>query len=129
MVSKDRARPFSRKHRRYWIPITGGMLLIGVINVGLGLCVYDPPPPPPQRIIPTLPPPTVIARPPGSIGLGELPAAVMRTFTRTYPRHVPSGATKLVLPDGTVTFEIWFTEGSATTRATFRADGTVVSEP
>jgi hypothetical protein len=35
-VSKDRAAPFSKKHRRYWIPVTGGMLLIGAINVSLG---------------------------------------------------------------------------------------------
>jgi hypothetical protein len=42
-VSKDRARPFSRKHRRYWIPITGGMILIGVINVLLGYCSYTRP--------------------------------------------------------------------------------------
>jgi hypothetical protein len=42
-VAKDRAAPFSRKHRRYWIPITGGMILIGAINVTLGYCSYDPP--------------------------------------------------------------------------------------
>jgi len=42
-VAKDRARPFSRKHRKYWIPVTGGMILIGVINVALGYCSYDPP--------------------------------------------------------------------------------------
>jgi hypothetical protein len=42
-VSKDRAAPFSRKHRRYWIPVTGGMILIGVINVGIGYCSYDKP--------------------------------------------------------------------------------------
>jgi hypothetical protein len=44
-VAKDRARPFSRKHRKYWIPVTGGMILIGVINVALGYCTYDPPDP------------------------------------------------------------------------------------
>jgi hypothetical protein len=42
-VSKDRARPFSRKHRRYWIPVTGGMILIGVINVAIGFCSYEEP--------------------------------------------------------------------------------------
>ena len=42
-MSKDRARPFSRKHRRYWIPVTGGMILIGTINVLVGYCSYDPP--------------------------------------------------------------------------------------
>lgn len=42
-MSKDRAAPFSRKHRRYWLPVTGGMLLIGAINVGLGMCGYEEP--------------------------------------------------------------------------------------
>ena len=43
-MSKDRAAPFSRKHRRYWIPVTGGMILIGLINVIIGFASYDPPP-------------------------------------------------------------------------------------
>jgi hypothetical protein len=58
-VAKDRGRPFSRKHRKYWIPVTGGMIVIGAINVGLGMCTYDPPKDPPKRIeldIPKLPP-------------------------------------------------------------------------
>lgn len=42
-MSKDRARPFSRKHRRYWIPVTGGMILIGVVNLALGYCAYTRP--------------------------------------------------------------------------------------
>lgn len=49
-MSKDRARPFSRKHRRYWLPVTGGMLLIGAINVAIGMCTYDPPTAPPEKI-------------------------------------------------------------------------------
>jgi len=49
-VAKDRARPFSRKHKKYWIPVTGGMILIGIINVALGYCTYDPPAPPPEKI-------------------------------------------------------------------------------
>jgi hypothetical protein len=55
-VSKDRARPFSRKHRKYWIPVTGGMLLIGFVNVALGFCVYTPPSDVHIRIIPEAPP-------------------------------------------------------------------------
>jgi hypothetical protein len=39
-VSKDRAAPFSRKHRRYWIPVTGGMVFIMLINVIVGLLAY-----------------------------------------------------------------------------------------
>jgi hypothetical protein len=42
-VSKDRARPFSRKHRRYWITITGGMILIGLINLAIGFLSYEEP--------------------------------------------------------------------------------------
>lgn len=55
-MSKDRAAPFSRKHRRYWLPVTGGMLLIGAINVSLGYCAYDGPPPPTEKIELVLPP-------------------------------------------------------------------------
>ena len=126
-MSKDRARPFSRKHRKYWIPVTGGMLLIGVINVGIGFCVYESPPPPPERIIPVLPPPTPApARTDGSITLGAIPAVVMRAFAVAYPRHVPSGAKKVVATDGTATFEISFTAPQTT--VVYREDGTFVSE-
>jgi hypothetical protein len=38
---KDRAAPFSRKHRKTWIPITGGMILIGIINLSIGLYLYS----------------------------------------------------------------------------------------
>ena len=54
-VSKDRARPFSRKHRRYWIPITGGMILIGLVNLALGFCSYSRPSDVHERIIPDVP--------------------------------------------------------------------------
>lgn len=50
-MSKDRARPFSRKHRKYWIPVTGGMILIGVINVIMGYCSYTKPSDVHERII------------------------------------------------------------------------------
>lgn len=54
-MSKDRARPFSRKHRKYWIPVTGGMVLIGVINVAIGYCSYTRPSDVHERIIPDVP--------------------------------------------------------------------------
>jgi hypothetical protein len=54
-VSKDRARPFSRKHRKYWIPITGGMILIGILNVVIGYCTYTQPSDVHERIIPDVP--------------------------------------------------------------------------
>ena len=40
-MARDRAKPFSRKHRRYWLTVTGGMMLIMAINVGLGFWLYD----------------------------------------------------------------------------------------
>ena len=49
-MSKDRAAPFSRKHRRYWIPVTGGMILIGLINLAIGFLSYDPPPAKTEKI-------------------------------------------------------------------------------
>lgn len=122
-MSKDRAKPFSRKHRRYWIPITGGMLLIGLLNVGIGFCSYSAPPPPPQRIELVLPAPTPIQRAPGTIALGEVPAEVMRTFAITFPRNVPREARKLLAPDGTATYELMWGTG---TKATFAADGTLI---
>jgi hypothetical protein len=54
---KDRSAPFSKKHRRYWLPVTGGMILIGMINVALGYCSWPDTPfdRVPERIIPVLP--------------------------------------------------------------------------
>ncbi|HMG51956.1 MAG TPA: hypothetical protein VK601_00715 [Kofleriaceae bacterium] len=54
-MSKDRARPFSRKHRRYWIPVTGGMILIGLVDLALGYCSYTPPSEVHERIVPDVP--------------------------------------------------------------------------
>lgn len=54
-MSKDRAAPFSRKHRRYWLTVTGGMILIGLINVLIGYLTYDEPPSKTEKIELTLP--------------------------------------------------------------------------
>lgn len=125
-MAKDRARPFSRKHRRYWIPVTGGMILIGVINVALGLCVYKGAPSDPQPIqlkIPQhdAPPPPMDAG--GSIGAHQLPAEVMRAFAVKYPRTMPAGARV----DGDV-YTVDFPAGASHAHARFKADGTFVSE-
>jgi hypothetical protein len=52
-VAKDRARPFSRKHRKYWLTITGGMVLIGLVDLVLGFSFWphrgDEGPPQPIR--------------------------------------------------------------------------------
>jgi hypothetical protein len=39
-VAKDRARPFSRKHKKYWLTITGGMVVIGAIDLILGFAFW-----------------------------------------------------------------------------------------
>ncbi len=55
-MAKDRAAPFSRKHRRYWIPVLGGMIVIGIVNVTLGFLLKpDVPTGPIERIIPVVP--------------------------------------------------------------------------
>lgn len=54
-MAKDRAAPFSRKHRRTWIPITGGMILIGIINVGIGIYLYNTGPKDAPRKTPVVP--------------------------------------------------------------------------
>lgn len=52
---KDSSHPYSRKHLKYWLPVLGGMLLIGFINVALGLFSYQGEPKPPEKIIPKIP--------------------------------------------------------------------------
>ena len=120
-MAKDRAAPFSRKHRRYWIPVTGGMILIGAINVALGVCSYREPSDHPQRIELQLPHPPIDAA--GTLGAAELPVAVMRAFNHKYPNTLPAGARA----EGD-RFTVIFPPGMAHASATFRADGTFVSE-
>jgi hypothetical protein len=119
-VSKDRAAPFSRKHRRYWIPVTGGMILIGAINVGLGVCTYERAgDPEPIRVVPMYdaPPPA------DQLGVSQIPADVMRAFAVKYPKTIPSGARR----DGERII-VLFPPGAAKQRATFSLDGTFVSD-
>ena len=119
-MAKDRAAPFSRKHRRYWIPVTGGMLLIGGVNVAIGFCTYDEPPPP-ERIelnIPGAPPPA-----PGTLRPADLPAVVMRAFAVRYPRILPAGAD---FTGGN--YVVIFPAGAPVKQAVFAPDGTFISE-
>jgi hypothetical protein len=119
-VSKDRAAPFSRKHRRYWIPVTGGMILIGVVNVALGMCSYHEPPHT-ERIELHIP---GHDRKPGELHVQEIPAPIMRAFAVKYPRTIPSGA--IANPDNSVTVN--FPPGAQFKTATFQQDGTFVSD-
>ena len=127
-MAKDRARPFSKKHRLYWLTVTGGMLLIGAINVGIGMCVYDKGPEHVQRIDLVLPAPSSEAQAhvipdEGMLGLGQIPVPVMKAFTKTYPQHVPQGAKKL--DDGT--FELFYLDEGARRTARFAADGAIAN--
>jgi hypothetical protein len=119
-VSKDRAAPFSRKHRRYWITVTGGMLLIGAINVALGVCSYREAPQT-ERIEVVIP---GHAREPGEMRVNAIPVEVMRAFAIKYPRTIPTKA--IANPDNTVT--VRFPPGAQFKSATFKQDGTFVRE-
>ena len=119
-MSKDRAAPFSRKHRRYWIPVTGGMIMIGAINVGLGVCTYERAgDPEPIRVQPAYDAPP----PPDHIGVAKIPPDVMRAFAIKYPKTIPTGARL----DGE-NYIVLFPPGAEKQRAIFAADGTFVAD-
>lgn len=56
-MAKDRAAPFSFKHKRTWLTVTGGMVAIGIANVALGAWLWpdEPIDRTPERLIPSLP--------------------------------------------------------------------------
>ena len=118
-MAKDRAAPFSKKHRRYWLPVTGGMILIGIVNVSIGMCTYtrtgDPEP-----IRLSIPKPDAA---PWSLSAAQIPVEVMRAFAIKYPQTIPRGADQI---DGD--YVVVFPAGAARVRATFRSDGTFVSD-
>jgi hypothetical protein len=122
-VTKDRAAPFSRKHRRYWIPVTGGMLLIGLINVLIGVCTYSPPPEKHEQIHQDLIKRDAAVDAPYTIAPSQLPAEVMRAFAIKYPRTIPTGAS---IAGGN--YQIDFPPGAAKKHAIFTPDGTFVSD-
>jgi hypothetical protein len=55
-MAKDRARPFSRKHARYWLTAAGGMVVIMAINIILGFWIYGREPTPPSANYQPIPP-------------------------------------------------------------------------
>jgi hypothetical protein len=119
-VAKDRAAPFSKKHRRYWLPVTGGMILIGAINVGLGVCTYEKAgdSEPMHVAVPIRTQPHA-----GSLGVAQIPTEVMRAFAMKYPKTIPAGADMV---DGNVV--VLFPASADKQRATFKPDGTFVSD-
>lgn len=56
-MAKDRAAPFSFKHKRTWLTVTGGMIAIGIANVALGAWLWpdEPIDRTPEQIVPKLP--------------------------------------------------------------------------
>lgn len=99
------------------------MILIGLINVGLGFCTYTPQGDPPERIVPVLPPSQGSD---GTIAGSQIPVEVMRSFITKYPRNAPH-ARRLTTAEGTV-YEFAITRDTQTVRATFREDGTFLDE-
>jgi hypothetical protein len=129
-VAKDRAAPFSRKHRRYWIPVTGGMILIGVINVIIGLTIYHPQNERPERLPVVLPgrdagAPDAV----GTISTGKVPAVVMNAFTRRYPRIMPLTARVDSSASESDLYTIYFMLDGNRVGASYRGDGTFVTGP
>jgi hypothetical protein len=122
-VNKDRAAPFSRKHRRYWIPVTGGMILIGLVNVLIGVCSYTPPPEETQPIKLNLIKRDAAVDAVNTLAPSQLPPEVMRAFAVKYPQTLPTGAQV----DGS-TYEIDFPPGKDKHHAWFKPDGTFVKD-
>jgi len=126
-LSKDRARPFSKKHRRYWIPVLGGMIVIGLFNIAIGYCSYRPPQSP-ERIQLVIPPPgtpadtTAHTLPDGTVEQAirnaEIPGAVMRSFSAQFPRMLPTSATRRTKAGATS-----YVIGAGSASATYRDDG------
>lgn len=116
-MTKDRAAPFSRKHRRYWIPVTGGMIFIGVVNVILGLTIYQAPTDPARIDL------GFGNLDPGMMPSSALPTVVVRAFVARYPHTIAVGATR----EG-AHYVIKFPPSSLHHHATFGANGAFVSE-
>jgi len=122
-LSKDRAAPFSKKHRRYWIPVLGGMVLIAGINVVVGFWVYQKPSEQHEQIKLNLIKRDAAVDAINTLAPSELPAEVMRAFAVKYPRVLPAGAQ--VVQDGYI---VVFPPGLPHKTATFKPDGTFVSD-
>lgn len=127
-LAKDRARPFSKKHRRYWIPVLGSMIGIGIVDILVGYGSYHPPQEP-ERIKLVIPPPNTPASakvlPDGStetpIGNGEIPGDVIRAFTTQFPRTVPRDAIRR--QKGTATTYLM---SAGAQRVEYKPDGTLL---
>jgi len=99
------------------------MILIGGINILLGLHSYKAPETPQHYDLPALHRDGGQLDADDTIGNSQLPADVIRAFAVKYPRILPAGARV----NGAY-FVISFPPGAAHAHATFSSDGTFVSE-
>lgn len=98
------------------------MVVIGSINILIGLHSYKAPETPERMELPGLHRDAGIDAA-GTIGNAELPADVMRAFAVKYPRILPAGARI----DGH-NFVLSFPPGAPHAHATFDTTGAFVSE-
>lgn len=98
------------------------MVVIGIINILIGLHSYKTPETPERMELPGLHRDAAIDAA-GTIGNAALPADVMRAFAVKYPRILPTGARI----DGR-NFVLSFPPGAAHAHATFDTTGAFVSE-
>ena len=96
------------------------MILIGVINVALGVCSYKAPPQT-ERMEVKIP---GREREPGELRVNAIPVDVMRAFAIKYPRTIPTKA--IANADNTIT--VRFPPGAQFKSATFKQDGTFIRE-
>ena len=127
-VSKDRARPFSKKHRRYWIPVLGGMIGIGILNILVGFSTYRTNDsheairlviPPPNTPADTRPHTGADGTVEQAVSNAEVPGAVMRAFTSAHPRTIPDSAIKRTRA-GAISYRL----EAGGVSGTYRDDGT-----
>lgn len=101
----------------------GGMIVIGIVNIAIGLKSYKPMPGNPQKVELHLHQHDAGVDAQGTIGNKDLPAEVMRAFAQKYPRLIPAGATVVGAH-----YVISFPPGGELHHATFDATGAFVGD-
>lgn len=101
------------------------MIVIGAINVALGLCSYEPPRDTQPIDLGLAPDAGIDAGidAANTLAASQLPPDVMRAFAVRYPRTIPAGASYEA-----GTYIIAFPAGASHRQAVFRADGTFVRQ-
>jgi len=97
------------------------MIVIGAINVAIGMCSYEPPHEPQPIHLDLAMDAGMDAA--NSLSPSQLPAEVMRAFVARYPRTIPAGASRV-----DSTYIIAFPLQAPRRHAAFLSDGTFVRE-